>query len=80
MTHQIKTPILNTSARALLNVLTGVQSKTMDLAEASILTSAAGKIPHHVTADLKVRLAAPRLLEIEAVEEVAQKPALAAVA
>lgn len=65
MTYQIKTPILATSANALLGVIAGVQTKTMDIDQAKTITAAAAKIPQHVSIDLKARLAAPALAEIE---------------
>ena len=66
MIYQIKTPILSASANALLSVINGVTAKTMEIDAAKTITSAASKIPEHVKIDLKARLAAPRLQEIEA--------------
>lgn len=65
MSYEIATPILKTSAQALLNVITGVQANNMEIAQAKAITTAASKIPQHVSMDLKVRMSAPRLAEIE---------------
>ncbi len=68
MTHQIKTPVLAASAEALLDVINSVRSKDIDIEQAKAITAAARGIPHHVSADLKARLAAPQLAKIESGE------------
>ncbi len=65
MTYQVKTPALAASTNALLAVLGGIQNKTMEMADAKALTAAAGKMPAQITADIKARMAAPKLAEIE---------------
>lgn len=64
--YQITTPALKTSSDALLNVISGLQDGTMDRDDAKALTRAASAMPAQVSADLKTRLAAPRLAKIDA--------------
>ena len=71
MTYQIKTPMLAASANALMNVINGVQQQTMSVDDARTITTACGKVPAHISTDIKARLAMPKLAEIEREAEAA---------
>lgn len=68
---EIKTPDLRTARDALNSALLGVMSGGMEVKSASVIVSAANGIRCAVSADLRVRLAMPRLLEAEKVANAA---------
>lgn len=71
-TYEVKTPILNKAAKALETAINSLQGRVsaagdeFNTADINALIRAAGTTPRVVATDLKVRLTAPRLDEIEA--------------
>lgn len=62
---EIKTPDLAHARDALKDVLSSVKKQEMDNKTANTIVSAANGLRSAVAADLRVRLAAPRLAELE---------------
>lgn len=74
MSFQVQTPILRTVTDKLLNVMDGVENEEIDVAKANTIIKAGAGIRNAVETDLKVRLAAPKLTKIEAID-VSPRPA-----
>lgn len=72
--YEVKTPILNKAARALETAMNSLLGRVgsagdeFDTSDVNALIRAAGTTPRVVATDLKVRLAAPKLTEIETVD------------
>ena len=61
----VKTPELLIVVDTLLGVLTKIDRKSIDLSEANTVIKAANGVTSAVSADVRKRLAAPRLREID---------------
>lgn len=66
VTFTVKTPDLRVAVDALQGVLSKIGEKSIDLSEANTIVKAANGVTSAVSADVRVRLAMPRLAEIEA--------------
>lgn len=62
----VKTPDLRVAVDALQGVLSKIEGKSIDIPEANTIVKAANGVTSAVSADVRVRLAMPRLAEIEA--------------
>jgi hypothetical protein len=66
MSYEIKTPLLIESVEAARAVITGVQNGEMEPATAMRILSGARVLQSAVAADIKARLAAPKIAAQEA--------------
>ena len=66
---EIKTRILNEAVADLRHASTAIRSGAMPAKEANALINSADKTRRAVETDLRVRLAAPKLAEIEGKQE-----------
>lgn len=65
MTYQIKTPLLKTVSTGLLGVFKAACTGEADVKQGQLAVSAGGQIRRSVETDLRLRLNAKRLEEIE---------------
>lgn len=69
--YEVKTPILNKAAKALETAMNSLQGRVgtagddFETSDVNALIRAAGTTPRVVATDLKVRLSAPHLAEVE---------------
>lgn len=65
MAYEIKTPILKMVADGTLTIFHSAVAGAADVAQGTLAVNTGNSIRRSVEADLKVRLAAPKLTEIE---------------
>jgi len=80
MAYEIRTPILATVADKLMGVMNGVETDEIETGKANAMIRAGAGIRSVVETDLKVRLAAPKLIKSEAIDATPRPAALAAAA
>lgn len=79
MAYDVKTPMLLEAAQAARDAINGIRNGSMERGDAMVLCGAAGRLIGVVSADIRARLAEPRIRAYEAqlIERRAEHRALA---